>query len=1079
MSGIKFTHLHVHTQYSILDGIASIESLLQKCIDTGMDSLAITDHGNMYGICQFVEMAEKYNVKPIIGSEFYVAKKSRFDRIDKRRYHQILIAKNEQGYKNLSILSSLSFIDGYYYKPRIDKDILKLYHEGIIATTACMAGFVNQALQQDGEQQAEKEILELYDIFGEDFYLELQRFNNLEQEKYNQFLLKMSKKHNIKIIATNDVHYVNAQEYIAHDILLCIQTASEYKDPNRMRFCANSFYLKSPEEMYAMFEDCSSAIHNTQEIVDKCWMPKLKREVLLPQYTVPKEFNSQYEYLTHLTYLGLKRRFKTITEELEERVRYELETIHNMQFEGYFLIVYDYIQAAKNMDVGVGPGRGSVAGSLVAYCIGITNVNPLDYGLFFERFLNPERVSMPDIDIDFEDNGRDKVVHYVVEKYGKDKVANLVTYSTMAAKVAIKDVARVLGLTFEESNKITKLIPDKVSGSLMHMCQTIPEIKSLYDQKGSVIHQVLENAAVLEGCKRQTGIHACGVIIAPDKLIKYLPIKIDKNTDLLITQYEGSLVEHVGMLKMDFLGLKTITIIKNAVKLIKRHRNIDLDIDSIPLDDDATLSLFGSGNTIGVFQFESEGMRTWLQKLKPDNMEDIIAMNALYRPGPMQFIDDFIKRKHGKEKIVYPHFSLEPILKNTYGVIVYQEQVMQVAQVIAGYTLGSADLLRRAMGKKKPEEMQKQKPIFVEGCMKKSHIPREQAEDIFHMMETFAQYGFNKAHAAAYSIIAFQTAYLKTHYTVEFMVAALINAQVNIESLMPLINDCKRIGIKINGPSVNESSYDFDINDKGEVCYGLAGIKGVGNVAANCIIETREKHGLFKDIFDFVKNVDMRIINKKTLESLALSGALDCLKSGNRRQYMVLYEGKSFIEKLIEYITNMKTQKEKMSESLFGDIYGEDMLSLPKPEMIHCEEYDTRELLALEKEFIGFYLSGHPLEKYKNIIQQYCNCNSTIFNCDIININEEIKNIPYEKAIIAGIIIKVIVKITKNNTPYAVVSLEDCYGEIHFNLFGKTYNDNKQLLHVGDFIICIGEIENKYNDSNKYEFKCKNILKRV
>ena len=699
----------------------------------------------------------------------------------------------------------------------------------------------------------------------------------------------------------------------------------------------------------------------------------------------------------------------------------------------------------------------------------------MEYGLFFERFLNPERISMPDIDIDFEDNGREKVLNYVVNKYGRERVAHLITYSTMAAKVAIKDVARVLGMPFSESNKLTKLIPFKLPApTLAETIQLIPELKALYEKKGSLEQKILENAAVLEGCKRQTGIHACGVIIAPDDLINCLPIKADKDSELLITQYEGSLVEHVGMLKMDFLGLKTLTIIKNTIKLIKKHHNIDIDINKIDLNDKRVLSTFALGNTIGVFQFESEGMRAWLKKLQPDCIEDLIAMNALFRPGPMQFIDDFIKRKHGQQKIEYPHPLLEDILKNTYGIIVYQEQVMQVAQVIAGYSLGQADILRKAMGKKKPEEMAKQKKVFIEGCLKTHNIEEKQATDIFSMMETFAQYGFNKAHAAAYSVIAFQTAFLKTYYPKEFMVASLINAQINIESLTPLIQDCQRMKIKIKGPSVNESNYDFDINENGEICYGLAGVKGVGDAAANCIIETRENHGEFKDIFDFVENVDLRTINKKTLEALALSGGLDCLNSGCRRQYLYVEKDLSFIERLIAYVGELKRTKEEMLNSLFGEMYEDNSFSIPKPQLPECDEYSNMELLSYEKTYVGFYISGHPLEIYRKHIEHYCNCNSRILNTKIEDLEDTIN---YEKTIIAGIITKVNMKLTKNDTQYAIVTIEDFEGELNFSLFGKVFTDNKNLLNIGEIVFCIGRVENKYNDPNKNEFKCSRIFK--
>ena len=1077
MSDVKFTHLHVHTQYSLLDGAASIDRLLQKCVDVGMDSIAMTDHGNMYGILEFVEKAHSYNIKPIIGCEFYMAKESRFDQTDKQHYyHQILLAKNELGYKNLSHLSSLSFIEGYYYKPRIDKDILREHHDGLIATTACMSGFVNRALLSDGEVEAEKELLEFYDIFGEDFYLELQRFGNAAQERCNQFLLRMSHKYNIKVVATNDVHYVNPEESISHDILLCIQTGSNYTDPGRMRFCSDTFYLKTAEEMLTAFQDIPEAVYNTQEIVDKCWEPDLTRSVLLPQYDIPVGFSSQDDFLKNMAYEGLHKRFNEVIPSYEDRIEYELTVIKKMGFAGYFLIVQDYINAARNMGVAVGPGRGSVAGSLVAYCIGITDVNPLEYGLFFERFLNPERISMPDIDVDFEDNGRDKVIDYVVRKYGKDNVAHLITYSTMAAKVAIKDVARVLGMSFEEANKITKLIPFKIiPDPLSEMIKTIPELKEMYSYENSIEHNILKHASVLEGCKRQTGIHACGIIISPNKLIDCLPMKMEKDSELLITQYEGSLIEHIGMLKMDFLGLKTLTIIKNTLKFVKKNRNVDVKIEEISFTDKKTLDIFRKGDTIGVFQFESEGMRAWLKKLRPDNMEDIIAMNSLFRPGPMQFIDDFIKRKHGKEKIEYPHPLLEGILKNTYGIIVYQEQVMQVAQIMAGYTLAQADILRKAMGKKKPEEMARQKQVFVDGCKRTNNIDEDKALEIFTMMETFAQYGFNKAHSAAYSVIAFQTAYLKAHYPVEFMAASLINAQTDIGALTPLMHACQKMGIKIKGPDINKSSYDFDITSNNEILYGLSGIKGVGDAATTCIITTRERHGYFKDIFDFVENVDMRVINKKTLESLALSGAFDSLNSGNRRQYVYIEDDMSFIEKLINYVSRIKVNKERFSNSLFGDFLDDDVFIQERPTIPQCQEYQHDEILRLEKDLIGFYISGHPLERYRAIIDRYCNCYSKDINKSIDELGED-DNINHEKTIIIGNIATVKKKQTRNNTTYGIVTIEDFYGEVTFSLFGKVFQESEPLLKEGNVIVCLGTIGTKYNDFDKYEFKCKRIF---
>ncbi len=1057
-----FTHLHVHSQYSLLDGAGSLERLVAKAQEHQMQALALTDHGNMYGAMHFFELAKKKGIKPIIGCEFYCVE-DRFDRTDRKRYHLILLAKDEKGYQNLSKLSSLSFIEGFFYKPRIDKEILRQYHEGIICSTACMGSQINQAILRGEEALAEQYFLELYEIFQDDLYLELQRFNNESQETCNQFLLKLSAKYNVKVIATNDVHYVNQEEAVAHDILLCIQTGKDYDDPNRMRFTSDTFYLKSTEEMLQAFSDIPEAVYNTKEIVDKCWEPNLHRNVILPHYQIPENYTSQAQYLEFLTWDGAKARYgEKIPANVEERLRYELDMIKKMGFEGYFLIVWDYIHAAKKLGVSVGPGRGSVTGSLVAYCIGITNINSLTYGLFFERFLNPERVSMPDIDVDFDDDGRDKVIEYVKNKYGVEQVAHLVTFSTMAAKVAIKDVARVLGLPFEQSNKLTKLLPNKIDYSLAEMIQMTPDLKSLYDKENSLEHKILKIASVLEGCKRQTGLHACGIIIAPGKLIDYIPVKNDKETDLLVTQYEGSLIEHAGMLKMDFLGLKTLTIIKNTLKMIKKNHDVDVDVDNIPLDDEKTFQLFQRGDTVGVFQFESEGMRQSLAKLKPTCIEDIIAMNALYRPGPMQFIPDFIERKHGRQAIHYPHPSLKPILQNTYGIIVYQEQVMKVAQVLAGYSLGQADILRKAMGKKKPEEMARQKDSFVKGCFETNNIDEDSAIHLFETIEKFAQYGFNKAHAAAYSVIAFQTAYLKAHYPSEYMAALLTSEQNDISKLGFYMEECKKMGLKVKGPNVNESEYDFDVNQEGEILYGLGGVKGLGFSVVNNILETRKQHGPFKDVFDFAEAIELKTVNKKSLESLTLSGAFDCFPNTHRRQYLYTDVDTSFIEKLIEYTGKLKEEKAAVKNSLFGDVEN-FTFSAKKPELPICEPYTELEMLELEKEYVGFYLSGHPLNLYKDEIKNFCSASTK----NLLDENKKHNSF-------AGIISRLSMRLSKkSNAPFVMFTVEDFDGEINLVAFGEVYETHRDKLKEGALMYFVGEIVKR---EGTLDFRIKNII---
>ncbi|MCP3660489.1 MAG: DNA polymerase III subunit alpha [Bacteroidetes bacterium] len=1061
----KFSHLHCHTQYSLLDGAAKIASLIDQTKQLGMEAIAITDHGNMFGVPHFVNQANKAGVKPIIGCEFYVAE-DMHDRKNKKRYHQVLLAKNEIGYKNISKLCSLGFTEGYYYKPRIDKTTIKKYSEGIIATTCCLGSEINQAILAKGEAEAEKIFLQWLDIFGEDYYIELQRHNFEDMDKCCEILMKWSKKYNVKAIATNDVHYIKQEDSIAQDVLLCLQTGKDYDDPNRMRFLNDQFYLKSPQEMSSLFKDLPEAITNTQEIISKIETPSLTRDILMPIFQIPQGIKTQDEYLKKLTYEGAKRIYGSISPDLEQRLNYELGTLESMGFAGYFLIVQDFVAAARKTGVIVGPGRGSVAGSLVAYCLGITDVDPIKYNLFFERFLNPERVSMPDIDIDFDDEGRQKVIDYVIDKYGKNQVAQIITFGSMAAKSSIRDVSRVLGVPLEKADHMAKLVPEKPGTSLAKAFKEIPELAEFKKKIETPEGKVLALAETLEGSARHTGIHAAGIIIAPDDITNYLPVKIDKDSDLLVTQYDGSIVESVGMLKMDFLGLKTLSIIKDALKLIEKNYSKKINIKEIPLNDEKTFMLFQKGNTIGTFQFESEGMRSWLPKLKPTEIEDLIAMNALYRPGPMQFIPNFIDRKYGREKVEYPHKLLEDILKNTYGIMVYQEQIMQTAQIIAGYTLGQADILRRAMGKKKVEEMEKQKAVFIKGAKETNDINEKIALEIFSMMEKFAQYGFNRAHSAAYSIVAYQTAYLKANYPAEFMASVLTHNQNDISKISYFMDECKKQGIKVLGPHINESSTHFDVstdkNDLHIIRFGLAAIKGSGDAAVSAIIEERNDNGIYKDIFDFIERINLRKVNKKTMESLCKGGAFDDFEF-HRRQYLQEDpNGNIYIEKLIQYGNKIKEEKNSMQQSLFASTPDSNYNSIPKPE--EHELYSNLEKLKMEKDVVGFYISGHPLDYFKFESKYICTANTKNYL--------DKKN---KEARIAGIITESNIRQTKRGQTFCAFSLEDFYGSINMALFGEDFRKNQHLIHKGEFVYISGIVQERYKNPGMWEFRPKLI----
>ncbi len=1064
----EFTHLHVHTNFSILDGAARIDVMMKKAADSGMKALAITDHGNMYGVMQFTQAAKKHGIKPIVGCEVYVTDGSRHDKKgkeDRSGYHLILLAKNRKGYENLSRMVSIGYLEGFYYTPRIDKEILKKYSEGIIASSACLGGEIPQALMNHGMKRAEEILEEFLLIFKDDFYLELQRHGLEEQEPVNQQLLQMAEKYNLKVIATNDCHYINAEDAKAHDILICLQTGKDLDDPNRMRYSGQE-YLKTPEEMAELFSDIPQALSNTQEIVNKVEDYNIMREILLPKFPLPEEFTNEDDYLEHLTYAGAERFYDEITPEIKERLDFELKVIRDMGFAGYFLIVQDFINEARKMDVAVGPGRGSAAGSAVAFCTGITSIDPIKYNLLFERFLNPERISMPDIDIDFDDEGREKVLQYVIDKYGKNRVAQIVTFGTMAAKSSIRDVARVLRLPLPEADRLAKLVPERPGTSLQQAYKEIPELNQALEDSNPQVRETLKFAKVLEGSNRQTGVHACGVIIGPTDLMDCIPLSTQKDSILPVTQYDGKFVESVGMLKMDFLGLKTLSIIKEAVKNINTRHGIEIDPEQIPLEDTKTFKLYQKGDTIGTFQFESDGMRKYLRELKPNNIEDLIAMNALYRPGPMDFIPDFINRKHGIDKTIYPHEWLEEILKPTHGIMVYQEQIMQAAQIMAGYSLGAADILRRAMGKKKVEEMKRQQSIFVEGAVKKG-VNKKKAEEIFNVMARFAEYGFNRSHSAAYSVVAYRTAYLKANYPAEYMAAVLTNNFSDIKKITTFMEECHRQNIPVLGPDINESALNFVVNDKGEIRFGLGAIKGVGEGAVEVIVSEREENGPFKNIFDFMQRISLRAVNKRVLESLAMAGAFDCFTDVHRAQFFHSDEdgGPTFIDKLIRYTNSVINQKNSSQMNLFGDA---DDNVIPDPEMPDCPRWDKLEMLKKEKDVTGMYISGHPLDNFKIHINNFCS--HSIADLKLL---EKLKG---REVSFAGIIMSSQHKYTKNGKPFGSFVIEDYNDSIQLALFSEDYLKVKYFLEKDNFVFVKAIIQPRYNNSDQLEVKVKSMM---
>ncbi|MBE9484632.1 MAG: DNA polymerase III subunit alpha [Bacteroidetes bacterium] len=1061
----EFTHLHVHTQFSILDGASKIDALFEKAEINGMKALAITDHGNMFGVPLFIQAAKKKGIKPIIGCEVYVAaegRKKKSEKVDRSGHHLILLAKNKKGYHNLSKLSSIGYLEGFYYTPRIDKELLREYSEGLMASSACLGGEIPTVIRMHGQEKAEAVLLEYLEIFGEDFYLEMQDHGHPEQKLVNEVLIKMAAKYNVKVIATNDVHFINADDYDAHRILICLNTGRDLDDTSGMHYTGQEF-LKTPQEMADLFAQYPEAIANTQEIVNKVEDFEITtREIVLPHFPLPEGFDSEDDYLRHLTYEGAEKLYPEISREVSERLDFELSVIREMGFPGYFLIVQDFIAEARRMKVFVGPGRGSAAGSAVAFCTGITNIDPIKYNLLFERFLNPERVTMPDIDVDFDDEGRESVLNYVVQKYGREKVAQIVTFGTMAARSAIRDVARVLKLPLPDADRLAKLVPDRPGILLNAAYREVPELADIKKNGKELEKKTLIFAETLEGSARHTGTHACGVIIGPNNLIEHLPLSTAKDSELMVTQYEGKLVESVGMLKMDLLGLKTLSIIKDAIENVKMSEDIEIDIDEIPLDDEQTFQLYQRGETIGTFQFESEKMRAHLKELKPTNIEDLIAMNALYRPGPMQFIEVYIKRKHGKEKVIYPHPMLEELLKPTFGIMVYQEQIMQAAQVMAGFSLGKADLLRRAMGKKKIEIMREQKIEFVEGALKKN-IEKVKAEEIFGIMERFAEYGFNRSHSAAYSLIAYQTAYLKAHYPSEYMAAVLTHNLNDIKKITFFIEESKRQNIDVLGPDVNESAFNFTVTKNGMVRFGLGAIKGVGEAAVSAILAEKKENGPFTSIFDMAKRVNLKAVNKTCFEALAMAGAFDNFEGTHRAQYFYRQhtDDTIFLEKVIRHGGSYQDKKNSAQQSLFGE---DSTVEAQDPIMPDCNHYTKIEQLRKEKEVTGFYISGHPLDDFALEIENFCDTALT-------ELFAEPKKYFNKVVTIAGMITGAQERMTKMGKPYGSFILEDFNDTKKFFLFSEDYLKMKHFLVEGFNVLVKVRVQVRRGDQEQLEVK--------
>lgn len=1161
---VPFVHLHVHTQYSLLDGQASIDALIEKAQNDGMRALAITDHGNMFGIKEFFNKVKKKNskyngtikdcevelkalndkenptseeiqriqklsekiqecksqiFKPILGCECYCARNGReikSEKVDMGGWHLIVLAKTLKGYKNLIKMVSLSWTEGFYRNPRIDKSLLEKYHEDLIICSACLGGEIPQYIMRGQNDKAEESILWFKQLFGDDYYIELQRHEthapNADQSTYqrqvevNKVLIELARKHSVKLIASNDVHFVNADDADAHDRLICLSTGKDLDDPSRMRYTREE-YMKTTAEMNAIFADIPEALSNTLEIADKVEFYSIDSPPLMPFFEIDPSFGTEEayrqkytetdlitefgektyfrlggydkvirikleaDYLTYLTMNQAKVRYgDELNEEIRERLEFELNTMKTMGFPGYFLIVQDFIAAARKMGVAVGPGRGSAAGSVVAYCLGITNIDPIKYDLLFERFLNPDRISMPDIDIDFDDDGRGKVLKWVTDKYGESRVAHIITYGTMATKMAIKDVARVEKLPLSESNRLAKLIPDKIPDqklTVKNAIEYVSELKLAATSSDPVMRNTLKYAQQLEGNVRNTGVHACGIIIGQQDISDVVPVSTadDKETGekILVTQYEGSVIEDTGLIKMDFLGLKNLSIIKEAVENIANTTGETIDIDNISLYDQKTYDLFCQGKTTGIFQFESAGMQKYLKELQPSKFEDLIAMNALYRPGPMDYIPSFIARKHGREEIAYDIPIMERYLEDTYGITVYQEQVMLLSRLLANFTRGESDTLRKAMGKKMIDKMNELKEKFITGGRENGH-DKKVLEKIWKDWEKFASYAFNKSHATCYSWVAYQTAYLKANYPSEYMAAVLSRNRSNIKDVTKAIDECKLMGIQVLGPDVNESVLKFGVNSKGDIRFGLAAIKGVGEGAVENILEERKKGGPFKDIFDFVERINLSACNKKAIDSLALAGAFDNLEVRREPFLTPNDKGETFTEILTRYGSKYQLDKNTAANSLFGDT---ESVEISKPLIPICPTWSDLERLNKEKELIGIYLSAHPLDEYRIILTYVCNTGMAEL--------ADRDSLKGKELLLGGIVTDIREGITRNGKPFMIVKMEDFTGSGEIALFGNDYIEYGKYCKPGMYLLLKAAVQPRQWNEAELDFKIKSI----
>jgi len=1038
----SFIHLHNHTHYSLLDGACRIEDLVKTAKRFNMNALAITDHGNMFGVIPFYKKVLKAGLKPIIGMEAYVAPNSRFDKVGGKggkesAYHLILLARNIDGYKNLMKLSSIGFLEGFYYKPRIDKEVLEKYSDGLIILSSCIKGEIPYKIIHGDYEGAKKLAIFFKDIFNDNFYLEVQNHGIPEEEIAMKGLMTLSRELGIPVVASNDTHYLRKDHAEAHDILLCIQTNRERDDPNRLRFSTDQIYFKSAEEMAELFKGMPEVLKTSLEIAEKCHVVLDFEKLHLPHFTIPESegLYSLDKYLEIKARDGVKNQYKEITKDIEDRLTYELSIIERMGYAGYFLIVADFVNYARSQGIPVGPGRGSAAGSLVSYALGITNVDPLKYDLLFERFLNPERVSMPDIDIDFCYERRDEIIDYVKRKYGDENVTQIITFGHMNARAVVRDVGRVLKISYGEVDQIAKMIP--FQSNLEETKQKNPKFREIIQQNDSN-RALLEYSLVLEGLSRHASTHAAGVVIAPGELTQYVPIFKSSQGDVT-TQYDMKSVESIGLLKMDFLGLRTLTVINHTLHALS-ERGLNIDIDSIPLDDPETYRIFADGETVGIFQFESSGMRDYLKKLQPESIEDLTAMNALYRPGPMEMIDDFIARKHGRIDVEYLHPLMEPILKETHGIIVYQEQVMKIASELGGFKLGKADLLRRAMGKKDSALMQEQKIFFVDGARKKG-VPEDKANNIFDLIIKFAGYGFNKSHAACYSIVAYQTAYLKAHHPLEFMAANLTSEMGNTDRIVTLIEECRRMGIDVLPPDVNNSHADFVVSEKC-IRIGLGAVKNVGRGAIQSIVEGRDRVGQYKAIYDFCQNINLRIVNKKVIESLIQVGALDSLE-GNRAQKMAV------LTKAINFAQIAQQNINRGQTSIFGG--DDDSETTLFPELPQIEPWPQTEILRREKELLGLYISGHPLLKYEDEVNAFSNPH-------IVRLTEMTSG---HNARICGVITEMKTRFDRKDKQMAFFTIEDFTGSVRVITFSSIYEKFQDLIHEDSMVVVSGKVDRR------------------